>query len=81
MRLFGKHSFACNRHCFILLQEYMFLVHAIQRYHKNVLRNLQPTISGFPIKGMIHQTAQNMLFFYHNLQVIKILKQTLQCEM
>jgi len=32
------------------------------------------------MKNMIHQAAQNTLFFYSHLQVIKNLKQTLQSE-
>jgi len=60
----------------------MSLVHANQEYHKNTLRNSQPFILllGFPMKNMIHQAAQNTLFFYSHLQVIKNLKQTLQSE-
>jgi len=32
------------------------------------------------MKNMIHQTAQNTLFFCSSLHVIKSLKQSLQCE-
>jgi hypothetical protein len=60
----------------------MSLVHAVQEYHKNTLRNSQPFILllEFPVKNMTHRTAQNALFFYSNLQVMKNLKPTLQCE-
>jgi len=60
----------------------MSLVHAVQKYHKNTLRKSQPFILllGFPMKNVIHQTAQNTLFFYFHLQVIESLKQTLQWE-
>lgn len=60
----------------------MFLVHEVQEYHKNTLRKSQSFILllGFPMQNMIYQAAQITLFFYFHLQVIKSLKQTLQCE-
>jgi hypothetical protein len=69
-------------YCIVLLHWYMSLVYAYQENHKNTLRNSKPFILllGFPVKNMIHQTAQNTLFFYSHLQVIKSLKQTLQSE-